>query len=290
MVFGLMFMVLINYFFLLIFEKETKCCFKPFFLVEFGMASCLARLRKKTFLVGFVVRLIMMAIFFWDCTFPPFVELRSQPEFLPLMSKDRTHWPRCLLWHGWLPGLSSRTLGTPWLFPPVTLLALVLRMLFVLILFLPLLPGILFWDQDDVQDMVDDVPDDPNIWTDGSREPIPHLDVEIAGAGAFIHSPAIVFDSHHWGHAQDLDDPHEGSSHIFSGIPGSIQSVQRAEYWGVILALQAYSGIHIGIDNLNVLRGVAALLSHQIPRSPLPLVKDGEFACHHSFYALPSWF
>ena len=29
---------------------------------------------------------------FWDCTFPPFVELRNQPEFLPLMSKDRTHW------------------------------------------------------------------------------------------------------------------------------------------------------------------------------------------------------
>ena len=79
--------------------------------------------------------------------------------------------------------------------------------------------------------MIDDVPDNPNIWTDGSSEPIPHLDVEIAGAGAFIHSPAIVFDSHHWGHAQDLDDPHEGSSHIFSGIPGPIQSVQRAEYW-----------------------------------------------------------
>ena len=129
--------------------------------------------------------------------------------------------------------------------------------------------------------MVDDVPDDPNIWTDGSREPIPHLDVEIAGAGAFIHSPAIVFDSHHWGHAQDLDDPHEGSSHIFSGIPGPIQSVQRAEYWGVILALQAYSGIHIGIDNMNVLRGVAALLSHGVPRSPLPLMKDGD---------LPPWF
>ena len=48
---------------------------------------------------------------FWDCTFPPFVELRNQPEFLPLMSRDRTHWPRCLLWHGWLPGLSSRTLS-----------------------------------------------------------------------------------------------------------------------------------------------------------------------------------
>ena len=124
--------------------------------------------------------------------------------------------------------------------------------------------------------MVDDVLVAPNIWTDGSREPIPHFDVEIAGAGAFVHSPAIIFDSNHWGHAQDLDDPHEGSSHIFSGVLGPIQSVQRAEFWGVILALQAYSGIHIGIDNLNVLRGVAALLSHDVPRSPLPLMKDGD--------------
>ncbi len=124
-----------------------------------------------------------------------------------------------------------------------------------------------FWDQDDVQDMVDDVPVAPNIWTDGSREPIPHLDVEVAAAGAFVHSPAIIFDSNsnHWGHAQDLGDPHEGSSHIFSGVLGPIQSVQRVEYWGVILALQAYSGIHIGIDNLNVLRGVA-LSSQQAPR------------------------
>ena len=89
-----------------------------------------------------------------------------------------------------------------------------------------------FWDQDDFQDMVDDVPVAPNIWTDGSREPISHLDVEVAGAGAFVHSPAIIFDSNHWGHAQDLDDPNEGSSHIFSGVLGPIQSVQRAEYWG----------------------------------------------------------
>ena len=51
---------------------------------------------------------------FGDCTFPPFVELRNNPEFLPLVRKDRTHWPRCLLWHGWLPGLTSRTVGTPW--------------------------------------------------------------------------------------------------------------------------------------------------------------------------------
>ena len=40
--------------------------------------------------------------------------------------------------------------------------------------------------------------------------------------------------------------------------------------------MQAYSGIHIGIDNLKVLRGVAGLLSHRVPRSPLALMKDGD--------------
>ena len=55
-----------------------------------------------------------MVTFFGIVPFHPFVELRNKPEFLPLLSRDRTQWPRCLLWHGWLPGLSARTIGTPW--------------------------------------------------------------------------------------------------------------------------------------------------------------------------------
>ena len=212
----------------------------------------------------------MMATSFGIALFLPSVDLRNDPEFLPLMSRDRTNWPRCLLWHGWLPGLTSRTSGSPWAIASSDLASQSLEK--------ALGPYPLsthsawhpFWDQDDAQDMI--VPVAPNIWTDGSRETIPHLNVEVAGAGAFVHSPPIIIDSNHWGYAQDLDDPHEGSSHIFSGVLGPFQSVQRAEYWGVILALQAYSGIHIGIDKLNVLRGVAALLSHNVPRSPLPLV------------------
>ena len=43
---------------------------------------------------------------FWDCTFPPLLHFRELPEFSYLMSLDRSRWPRCLLWHGWLPGLS----------------------------------------------------------------------------------------------------------------------------------------------------------------------------------------
>ena len=49
------------------------------------------------------------------------------------------------------------------------------------------------WDQEDAQDMADDLPLHPNIWTDGSREPIPHLDVEVAGAEAFAHSTRCYF-------------------------------------------------------------------------------------------------
>ena len=55
----------------------------------------------------------------------------------------------------------------------------------------------------------------------------------------------------------------------------------------VILALQVHSGIQIGIDNLNVLRGVAALVSQKVPRSPLLLVKDGDLlATIHSMLCL----
>ena len=43
----------------------------------------------------------------WDCTFPPLIEIREHPEFHDLMEMDKTSWPRCLLWHGWLPLLSG---------------------------------------------------------------------------------------------------------------------------------------------------------------------------------------
>ena len=102
---------------------------------------------------------------FWDCTFPPFVELRNQPEFLPLMSEDRTHWPRCLLWHGWLPGLSPRTLGTPWAVASSDLASSCLENALGSYPVSASSAWQPFWDQDDVEDMVDDVPDYPNILT-----------------------------------------------------------------------------------------------------------------------------
>ena len=49
-----------------------------------------------------------------ECTFPPLVEICENPEFHDLMREDKAHWPRCLLWHGWLPMLSGFNGASPW--------------------------------------------------------------------------------------------------------------------------------------------------------------------------------
>ena len=51
---------------------------------------------------------------FGECTFPPLVEIRENPEFHDLVRMDKGHWPRCLLWHGWLPLLSGVNGASPW--------------------------------------------------------------------------------------------------------------------------------------------------------------------------------
>ena len=34
---------------------------------------------------------------FWDCTFLPYSSERELPEFMPLVARDQSRWPRCLL-------------------------------------------------------------------------------------------------------------------------------------------------------------------------------------------------
>ena len=41
---------------------------------------------------------------------------------------------------------------------------------------------------------------------------------------------------------------------VFCSVPGPLQSVQRAEMWSVILALQSPDAVHLGVDNLGVVR------------------------------------
>ena len=60
----------------------------------------------------------------------------------------------------------------------------------------------------------------------------------------------------------------------FCSVPGPLQSVQRVEMWGVILALQSSGAVHLGVDNLGVVRHVWSSACH----GPVPfeLVNDGD--------------
>ena len=55
----------------------------------------------------------MMVISSGTVLVPP-VEIREHPDICGLVEMDKSHWPRCLLWHGWLPLLSGRNGGSPW--------------------------------------------------------------------------------------------------------------------------------------------------------------------------------
>ena len=46
--------------------------------------------------------------------------------------------------------------------------------------------------------------------------------------------------------------------------------------WGAILVLQSFSAVHLGVDNLGVVRHVGRLLDGQYGPTPFELVKDGD--------------
>ena len=63
---------------------------------------------------------------------------------------------------------------------------------------------------------------------------------------------------------------------LYGSIRGPLQSVQRAELWGVILVLQCSSAVHLGVDNLNVVRHVSLILDGRVACRPFELSFDGD--------------
>ena len=66
------------------------------------------------------------------------------------------------------------------------------------------------------------------------------------------------------------------SCRAFVSVPGPLQTVQRAELWEVILALQSDEAVHVGVDNLGVVRHVGRLLDGLPASVPFELVTDGD--------------
>ena len=83
------------------------------------------------------------------------------------MREDKAHWPRCLLWHGWLPVLSGVNGASPWAADSSE------SAYYLVEASLGLYSSWLAsgWELPDgfrAGEVSASVPDSPNVWSDGS--------------------------------------------------------------------------------------------------------------------------
>ena len=192
--------------------------------------------------------------------FPSLQHVRDLPEFAALMSLNRSNWPRCLLWYGWLLGLSGLSDKNPW---AASFGGLAFSHLERCLGAYPVdFSG--SWtppDYGDADDIALEMSDHPDIWTDGSRDDVSSVGgYEVAGAGVSLSVAEVAFEGAVWGVAEEYGDVRLERCRAFLPVPGVMQTVERAELLGAVVALQAYWPCHLGIDNLNVARTVSRLL------------------------------
>ena len=97
------------------------------------------------------------------------------------------------------------------------------------------------------------LPDSPDVWSDGSLVLDSVAGVSAASAGMFAHHFEIRWSDRRWGHVDRVQSVGvDHSCRAFVSVPGPLQTVQRAELWGVVLALQSAGAVHVGVDNLGV--------------------------------------
>ena len=169
-------------------------------------------------------------------SFPPLVETREHPEFHDLMEMDKSSWPRCLLWHGWLPLLSGVNGGSPWAGSrregAANLLECALGRYSSDALTewqLPVCFG--------AEGAAWRVAAEPDVWTNGSLVDDKVSGVSSAGSGCFTFRCSRLWADWRWGHLdEDVGkDAVVSACRGFCSVPDPLQSVQRAQFWGVIL-------------------------------------------------------
>ena len=104
------------------------------------------------------------------------------------------------------------------------------------------------------------------MWTDGSFVRDELSGVGVGGCGVYSSRSGAGWFDRKWGHLELLPPGDLGVERcvLYDSVRGPLQSVQRAELWGVILALQCSSAVHLGVDNLNVVRHVSRILDCRI--------------------------
>ena len=179
--------------------REIRLCFAASWFEVFGMVFFLDGFEARLFHVGFVPCRFCGAPdgdghLFWECTFPPLVEIRENPKFHDLKRMDKGHWPRCLLWYGWLPKLSGVNGASPWAASASDRAGYLVESALG-----SYSSGLLVgWSPPDGFDAVEAaslLPDSPNVWTDGSLVLDRVTGVSSSGAGFFCSSTCFLLGS-----------------------------------------------------------------------------------------------
>ena len=188
---------------------------------------------------------------------------------------DKAGWPRCLLWPGWLPALSGADDGVPW---AVDAEHVAVKRLEVAL-------GSYIGagrEPDDEFSLVDDdapLADAPDVWSDGSLVLDGFSGVGFAGCGVYARGSGAAWYGRQWGHLDLFPPLPEGAGEacrLYCSVLGPLQTLQRAEIWGVLVALQCFVRMHVGVDNLNVVRHVSRIIDGGCTGKPFPLVNDGD--------------
>ena len=116
-------------------------------------------------------------------------------------------------------------------------------------------------------------PEDPDVWSDGSKGSNEVARFDSADAGGFARMSGDAWSCRVWGHVDSL--ALEGGVAVdrcglFCSVAGPLQSVLRAQIWGVIILVQAAAAVHVRVYNLNVVRFIQGLS----PCKPFQLLND----------------
>ena len=101
-----------------------------------------------------------------------------------------------------------------------------------------------YWDADDI---ALEMSEHPNVWTDGSREDFSSIGgFEVAGAGVYLPASEIAFDNSVWGTVEEYGDALLERCRAFLPVPGVLQTVQRAEFWGAFFCFAGVLALSSG--------------------------------------------
>ena len=109
---------------------------------------------------------------------------------------------------------------------------------------------------------------EPDVWTDRSLVEDTVSGASSAGAGCFTFRCSRLWANLRWGHW----DEDVGENAVVSACRFLFRELNSR----VVLALHADDGVHLGVDNLGVVRCVGRFLDGRTTSRPAELVKDGD--------------